>query len=72
MSSRQIVRAAPLGSVTIFRVVAAVERLIAATAAWRNARATERELRSCRDEQLDDVGLFRGQIADIADDLARG
>ncbi|MFO1208916.1 MAG: DUF1127 domain-containing protein [Amaricoccus sp.] len=71
MSSHQIVRAAPLGSVSIFRVVAAVERLVAATAAWRNARATERELRKLSDAQLEDVGLFRGQIADIADELAR-
>lgn len=72
MSSRQIVRAAPRGSITIFHLVAGVERLIAATAAWRLARATERELRKLSDEQLEDVGLFRGQIADIADDLARG
>ncbi len=72
MSSRQIVRAAPLGSITIFRLVAGVERLIAATAAWRDARATERELRKLSDQQLADVGLLRGQIADVADDLARG
>jgi uncharacterized protein YjiS (DUF1127 family) len=72
MSSRQIVRAAPLGSTTIFHLVARVERLFAVTAAWRNARATERELLQLSDAQLEDVGLFRGQIADIADALAKG
>jgi uncharacterized protein YjiS (DUF1127 family) len=71
MSSRQIVRSAPLGSIAIFRLVAGLERLFAATAAWRNARLTERELHKLSDQQLEDVGLFRGQIADIADDLAK-
>jgi uncharacterized protein YjiS (DUF1127 family) len=71
MSSRQIVRAAPLGSIAIFNLVARVDRLLATTAAWRTARATERELRKLSDAQLEDVGLFRGQIADIADELAK-
>ena len=71
MSSRQIVRAAPLGSIAIFHLVAGVERLVAVTAAWRTARITERELRKLSDQQLEDVGLFRGQISDIADELAR-
>jgi len=71
MSSRQIVRTAPLGSIAIFHLVAGVERLFAATAAWRNARITERELHKLSDQQLEDVGLFRGQISDIADELSR-
>jgi len=72
MSSRQIVRTAPLGSIAIFHLVARVERLLAVTAAWRLARTTERELRKLSDAQLEDVGLFRGQISDIADALAKG
>ncbi len=38
--------------------------------AWRNARATEKALRSLSDKQLNDIGLHRGEIIAVAEDLA--
>lgn len=71
MSVTDTNRAAPLGSVTAFRLVAAFERAIDAFAAWRSARATEKLLLELSDKQLADIGLHRGEIPALAADLAR-
>lgn len=63
-------RAAPLGSISAFRVVSLIERAIDAFAAWRNAAATERVLAKLSDRQLADIGLHRGDIGVIAGGLA--
>lgn len=43
---------------------------LAALRAWRDARATERALSRLSDRELDDIGLCRGDIADIAQGVA--
>lgn len=59
-------RAVPLGSVTLFRLVMLVERAIDGVSAWRRARETRRQLSLLSDEQLDDIGLSRTEIALVA------
>ncbi|HRO12237.1 DUF1127 domain-containing protein [Amaricoccus sp.] len=63
--------AAPLGSVTTLRVVQLAQRALDAVAAWHKARVTRRELLLLSDQQLADIGLVRGAIAEVADSLAR-
>ncbi len=64
-------RQVPLGSITTFRVVSTFERAFDALSAWRNARANQKALRALSDRQLNDIGLHRGEIADVAEALAR-
>jgi uncharacterized protein YjiS (DUF1127 family) len=64
-------RPVPLGAVAIFRVVEGFERAIARVRAWRNARGTEAALHNLSDRQLADIGLHRGDIAALAERLAR-
>ena len=71
MSVIQSDRAVPLGAVTTFRIVSLAERAWGAFAAWRNARATERVLAKLSDSELSDIGLHRGDIAAVAERLAR-
>ncbi|MBP6999956.1 DUF1127 domain-containing protein [Amaricoccus sp.] len=71
MSVIDLNRATPLGSVSAFRVVSIFERAIDAVVAWRQTTATARALSQLSDQQLADIGLHRGDIADVADALAR-
>jgi uncharacterized protein YjiS (DUF1127 family) len=71
MFAPEITRAVPLGAVTTFRVVSFGQHALDAIAVWRNARATERALLRLSDQQLRDIGLDRGEIAVVAEDLAR-
>lgn len=59
-------RAVPLGSVAIFRFVSLAERSLDGLKAWRKTRRTRVELSRLSDDQLRDIGIDRGQIADIA------
>lgn len=60
----------PHGSVATFRVVSFFESLVDRVAAWHSARVTARELNALSDAQLADVGLARGQIEELAGELA--
>lgn len=72
MSTESITtRPAPFGAIATFRVTEAVERAFAAVVTWRRARATEKALRRLTDQQLADVGLHRGEIVTLAEELAR-
>ena len=71
MLAPEITRAVPLGSVTTFRAVSFAQYALDAFTAWRNARATEKALLRLSDRQLRDIGLLRGEIAEVAEDLAR-
>ena len=66
-SSRNV----PLGSVATFRVVSLFEHAINAVVTRRNVRANEKALRALSDRQLNDIGLLRGEIAEVAETLAR-
>ena len=59
-------RAAPFGAITIYRIVRFFDGLIRSLDAWRAARATDRALRQLSDRELDDLGLSRGMIEDMA------
>ncbi|MBA3324709.1 MAG: DUF1127 domain-containing protein [Rhodobacteraceae bacterium] len=63
-------RSVPLGATSTFRVVSLFERAADAFAAWRNARATAVALADLSDKQLADIGLSRGEIAEVAETLA--
>ena len=66
MSVLEVVRPVPLGSVTTFGFVSFIERLAVNLSNWRSALATANALNTLTDEQLDDIGLFRGEITDVA------
>lgn len=70
MFAPEVTRAVPLGSVTTFRVVSVFQRALDAFTAWQNARVTSRALLRLSDQQLSDIGLVRGQIAEIAGELS--
>ncbi len=71
MSVYETNRQVPLGAVTTLRVVQMLERTIESFRAWRIARATETALAELSDSQLADIGIHRGEIADVALELAR-
>ncbi|MBY4895004.1 DUF1127 domain-containing protein [Rhodobacteraceae bacterium N5(2021)] len=54
----------PLGAG--FNVVRALSNLVAQVAAWNDARVTRKALSSLSNRELDDLGLCRGDIDDIA------
>jgi uncharacterized protein YjiS (DUF1127 family) len=45
---------------------AALSRLVARYQAWTDARITRKALNALSDRELDDLGLVRGDIDDIA------
>ena len=71
MSVTDTTRSAPLGAVSTFGVVSLFERAVDAFVAWRSARATADALAELSDKQLADIGLHRGDIADVAEPLAQ-
>ena len=48
-----------------------IATLVAAVVAWNDARVTRNALAGLSDRELDDIGLVRGDIDDIANRLAR-
>ena len=56
----------PFGAISTYRIVNAFDTAIATVAAWNAARRTTRALNALSDYQLDDIGLTRGDIADVA------
>jgi uncharacterized protein YjiS (DUF1127 family) len=63
-------RSVPLGAVSAFRVTSFVERSIASLRAWYLARATTKALEELSDRELEDIGILRSDIPEIADQLA--
>ena len=64
-------RAVPLGAVTLFRITNFLEQVGDTLRARQQARATIRELSALSDQSLQDVGVERGEIEDLAYGLAR-
>jgi uncharacterized protein YjiS (DUF1127 family) len=56
---------APVGAVSIFRVVDLALALKEKLAAWNEVRLTRRALSELNDAQLADIGLSRHQIKDV-------
>ena len=71
MSAIETPRPLPLGAITTFRLVSTFERAYEAFNAWQNTRATAQALGKLSDAQLADIGLLRGNITELAEDLAR-
>jgi len=71
MSAFEYNRAVPLGAITTFRITNLAERGYNAFRAWRLSRATMESLEKLSDRELSDIGLIRGDIPHVADQLAR-
>jgi uncharacterized protein YjiS (DUF1127 family) len=56
---------APIGAVAIHRAVSAVSDLVAALRDWNDTRRTIAALSRLNADQLEDIGLTRGDIADF-------
>jgi uncharacterized protein YjiS (DUF1127 family) len=59
-------RPVPLGAIGLFAVVTGAETLVRRLRDWRERRATVAELRRLSNDQLEDIGLTRADIADFA------
>ncbi|MFA3920081.1 DUF1127 domain-containing protein [Ruegeria hyattellae] len=63
MANASVQAHAPLGAITIHRIVDAFGSALRSVADWNEARQTRKELSALSDAQLDDIGLTREQIA---------
>lgn len=54
------------------RLGSAIANIFASLAAWNDARATRNALAKLSDRELEDIGLSRGDIADVARGNFRG
>ncbi len=56
---------APLGAVTVLRVVDVLINVKTALVEWNETRETRKALARLSDAQLDDIGMNRADIANI-------
>jgi uncharacterized protein YjiS (DUF1127 family) len=64
-------RSVPLGAESALGVTSFVERTIAAIRGWALARSTSKALGKLSNRELDDIGLLRADIAEVAERLSR-
>lgn len=62
MAAIETSRTAPLGAISIFRLVQVADRTAAILRDWNDARITRKALGKLSDRELDDIGLCRGDI----------
>jgi uncharacterized protein YjiS (DUF1127 family) len=62
MAAYETSRAAPFGAITVYRMVQSVGRTVEALKAWNSARITRKSLNRLSNRELDDIGLWRGDI----------
>jgi uncharacterized protein YjiS (DUF1127 family) len=65
MAAVETTRPAPYGAITTYRAINALSNVALALQAWNDARVTRKALSKLSDRELDDIGLCRGDIADI-------
>jgi uncharacterized protein YjiS (DUF1127 family) len=65
MAAVETTRPAPFGAITTYRAVNGLSNVLAAFAAWNDARVTRNALNKLSDRELDDIGLCRGDIEAI-------
>ena len=53
---------APLGAISVYRVVQSVDHSIHVLSTWNTRRATRNALHKLSNRELDDIGLCRGDI----------
>jgi len=68
MALQDSTRVAPFGAVSVFRAVSNVEGFVANFSEWNQRRLTVKALNKLSARELEDIGLSRGDV----DDMARG
>lgn len=66
MAAFETTRTAPFGAIATYTVVRFFSNVATDVIAWNDARVTRNALGKLSDRELDDIGLTRGDIADIA------
>ena len=62
MAAFETSRTAPLGAISIFRLVQSFSTVASTIRGWNDARITRKALGKLTDRELDDIGLCRGDI----------
>ena len=62
MATYETSRTAPLGAITVFRMVQFVNGAAHAFKLWNSGRVTRKVLGKLSNRELDDIGLCRGDI----------
>lgn len=62
---------APFGAISVFRFVSKIEQSFQALGMWQRARKAEAELSRLTDRELDDIGLVRGDISHVVQDVMK-
>jgi uncharacterized protein YjiS (DUF1127 family) len=62
MATYETSRPAPLGAITVFRMVQSFGGVGAAFYNWNASRVTRKALSKLSNRELDDIGLCRGDI----------
>lgn len=70
MAAPMTTRPAPFGAIATYKVVTFISALFADLSVWNDARITRNALGKLSDRELDDIGLCRGDIEDIAQNRA--
>ena len=71
MAFIEYTRPAPLGAISTLRIVNAADALRASIVSAYRAVKTEQALNKLSNAQLDDIGLYRGEIRQVAMRAAR-
>lgn len=66
MAVQDTTRVAPFGAVSVFRAVSNVEGFIASFSEWNQRRLTVKALSKLSRRELEDIGLSRGDVEDMA------
>jgi uncharacterized protein YjiS (DUF1127 family) len=66
MAATSTTRTAPLGAITTYRFIQFVSNGFATLANWNDRRMTRSALGKLSDRELDDIGLCRGDIDNVA------
>jgi uncharacterized protein YjiS (DUF1127 family) len=66
MAAYETTRTAPFGAISTYRFIQFFSTLATAVAGWNDARITRKALDKLSDRELDDIGLCRGDIDQIA------
>ncbi len=66
MAAYETTRTAPFGAIATYSFIRFFSNIGNAAIAWNDARVTRNTLGKLSDRELDDIGLTRGDIADIA------
>ena len=66
MAATNTTRTAPLGAITTYRFIQFASTGLSAVANWNDRRMTRNALGKLSDRELDDIGLCRGDIDNVA------